>query len=93
MKSCISCTARWNIADPDLLSYDKDASSVDIVVVQRKVEMPSEKELYRITLSVGGIFKNKKAERAVRVQRCNRGALDSISLQCFYLASLCVYTC
>mmetsp|Transcript_17135 Transcript_17135/g.25668 ORF Transcript_17135/g.25668 Transcript_17135/m.25668 type:complete len:123 (-) Transcript_17135:13-381(-) len=81
MKSCISCTARWNIADPDLLSYDKDASSVDIVVVQRKVEMPSEQgfgftELYRITSSAGGIFGDNKVQRAVRVQRRYRRAMD-----------------
>jgi len=81
MESRKSCTARWNIADPDLLSYDKDASSVDIVVVQRKVEMPSEQgfgftELYRITSSAGGIFGDNKVQRAVRVQRRYRRAMD-----------------
>lgn len=33
----VTCTARWNIADPGVLSNDKDTSSVEKVVVQRKV--------------------------------------------------------
>ena len=81
MESRKTCTARWNIADPDVLSYDKDASTVEIVVVQRKVDMPSAQgfgftELYRITSSAGGIFGDNKVQRAVRVQRRYRRALD-----------------
>lgn len=54
-------------ADPDVLSYDKDAYSVELDVVQRKVEMPSEQgfgftELYYITLSAGGIFDDNKVQ-------------------------------
>ena len=51
-------------------------------MVQRKVELPSEKgfgfnELYRVTSSAGGIFADNKVQRAVRVARRYRRALDS----------------
>lgn len=54
--------ATWNIANPDKINYNsKGDSLVDIVVVQRQIELPSERgfgfnELYRITSSAGGIF-------------------------------------
>ncbi len=77
------CKAIWNLETPDLLSYvsDDSPSGVEIVVVQRKIELPSEKgfgfnELYRITSSAGGIFGESKVQRAVRVQRRYRRALD-----------------
>lgn len=61
--------------------YDKDGSDVEIAVVQRKIELPSEKgfgysELYRVTSSAGGIFGDSKVQRAVKVQRRYRRALD-----------------
>ncbi len=74
----------WNVDSPDMLSYERDGSTVEIAVVQRKVEMPSEKgfgfdELYRITSSAGGIFGENKVQRAVRVKRRYRRALDEES--------------
>jgi hypothetical protein len=81
MESRRSCRASWTIENPDLLRYENDGSDVEIVVVQRKVEMPSDKgfgfsELYRITSSAGGIFGVNTVQRAVRVQRRYRRALD-----------------
>jgi len=81
----------WNVESPDTLRYERDApssssslSTVEVVVVQRKVEMPSDKgfgfdELYRITSSAGGIFGENKVQRAVRVKRRYRRALDEKS--------------
>lgn len=81
LESRKGCRASWVIEDPDVLAYEKDGSNVEIVVVQRKVEMPSDKgfgfsELYRITSSAGGIFKDNNVQRAVRVQRRYRRGLD-----------------
>lgn len=77
------CKATWTLEMPNVLSYvsDDSPSGVEIVVVQRKIELPSEKgfgfnELYRITSSAGGIFGDNKVQRAVRVQRRYRRALD-----------------
>lgn len=71
----------WNIATPDKIVYDKDDSPVEIVVVQRQIELPSERgfgfnELYRITSSAGGIFGDNPVQRAVRVQRRYIRAMD-----------------
>jgi hypothetical protein len=75
------CSTNWSIERPDVLTYVKDQSDVEIVVVQRKADLPSEKgfgfnELYRVTSSAGGIFGDNKVQRAVRVQRKYRRALD-----------------
>jgi len=75
------CTSKWSIEKPDILLYNKDASDVEIAVVQRKVELPSEKgfgfnELYRVTSSAGGIFGDNKVQRAVRIQRRYRRGFD-----------------
>lgn len=75
------CTSTWVVDNPDVLLYDKDGSQVEIAVVQRKIELPSEKgfgysELYRVTSSAGGIFGDSKVQRAVKVQRRYRRALD-----------------
>jgi hypothetical protein len=75
---------KWNFDLPDILTFENEkdkASDVEVVVVQRKVEMPSEKgfgfdELYRITSSAGGIFGGNKVQRAVRVKRKYRRGLD-----------------
>lgn len=71
----------WNTATPDKIVYDKDDSPVEIVVVQRQIELPSERgfgfnELYRITSSAGGIFGDNPVQRAVRVQRRYIRAMD-----------------
>lgn len=77
------CKATWTLEMPNVLSYvsDDSPSGVEIVTVQRKIELPSEKgfgfnELYRISSSAGGIFGDNKIQRAVRVQRRYRRALD-----------------
>lgn len=75
------CKAAWDIDAPDVLVYEKDGGTVEVAVVQRKIELPSENgfgfnELYRITSSAGGIFGENKVQRAVRVQRRYRRALD-----------------
>ena len=75
------CKSTWSIDNPDVLLYDKDGSEVEIAAVQRKIELPSEKgfgysELYRVTSSAGGIFGDSKVQRAVKVQRRYRRALD-----------------
>ena len=87
-------TITWNIHQPDTLSYTRvplnQSSStppVELVVVQRKVETPTEQgfgydELYRVTSSAGptaGIFSfatDANVERAVRVRRRYRRAFD-----------------
>jgi hypothetical protein len=71
----------WNIAHPDKIIYDRGDSPVEIVVVQRQIELPSERgfgfnELYRITSSAGGIFGDNPVQRAVRVQRRYIRAMD-----------------
>lgn len=75
----------WRMEVPNELSYvednSRDGKTVDITVVQRKIDLPSEKgwgynELYRITSSAGGAFQKNKVERAVRVQRRYRRAVD-----------------
>jgi hypothetical protein len=81
MESRNECKALWNMEMSNVLSYVMDESDVEIVVVQRKVELPSEKgfgfnELYRITSSAGGIFGDNKVQRAVRVQRRYRREFD-----------------
>lgn len=73
--------AYWKISSPDTLIYDNGSSLVEIVTVQRRIELPSEKgfgfdELYRITSSAGGIFGDSKVQRAVRLKRRYRRALD-----------------
>ena len=81
MESRNGSSTDWSIERPDVLTYIKDQSDVEIVVVQRKADLPSEKgfgfnELYRVTSSAGGIFGDNKVQRAVRVQRKYRRALD-----------------
>lgn len=71
----------WTLESPNTLTYNTDSSFVEVVVVQRKVELPSEKgfgfdELYRITSSAGGIFGENKVQRAIRLKRRYRRALD-----------------
>lgn len=72
----------WSMVDmPNTLSYNTlndNKNTVDITVVQRKVELPSERgfgfdELYRITSKD---ILNNDVQRAVRVQRRHRRALD-----------------
>lgn len=82
LESRNECNAQWDIQTSDFLSYStKEESAIEVAVVQRKVETPSEKgfgfnELYRITSSAGGIFSGNRVDRAVRVQRRYRRALD-----------------
>lgn len=74
----------WRIDALNDLSYVEDkkgSNMVDIAVVQRKLELPNEKgwgfnELYRISSSAGGAFEKNKVERAIRVQRRYRRAMD-----------------
>lgn len=73
--------ALWEVDSPDILTYDNGSTAVEVAVVQRKVELPSENgfgfdELYRITSSAGGIFGDNKVQRAVRLKRRYRRALD-----------------
>lgn len=76
--------ATWSSTSIDVLTYyyeNNDNDNVTIVTVQRKVELPSEKgfgydELYSITSSAGGIFADNKVQRAVRVKRRYRRAVD-----------------
>jgi len=76
---------RWSIGEPDILQYEreggKDNGDIEVAVVQRKVEMPSEKgfgfnELYRVSSSAGGIFSGNKVQRAIRVSRRYRRVFD-----------------
>jgi len=82
------CNVSWDI-DTQTLKYEnsnKSSSSsqqVQICIVQRKVEYPSVNgfgfdELYKITSSAGGLFlgDNNNVQRAVRVKRRYRRALD-----------------
>lgn len=59
-----SYTARWNIANPDVLSYDAFS-------VQRKCRWKRFRFFGVIShhISVGGIFGDNKVQRAVRAQR------------------------
>ena len=73
--------ATWTIDSSDILTYDTGSTTVEVAVVQRKVELPSENgfgfdDLYRITSSAGGIFGDNKVQRAVRLKRRYRRALD-----------------
>lgn len=85
MAQRVMTEAVWSIEALNELSYVEDGigggNRVDITVVQRKLELPNEKgwgfnELYRITSSAGGAFEKNKVERAVRVQRRYRRAVD-----------------
>lgn len=76
---------QWSIDEPDILQYEregvKDNGDIEVAVVQRKVEIPTEKgfgfnELYRVSSSAGGIFSGNKVQRAIRVSRRYRRVFD-----------------
>ena len=81
-----SAAVTWSVDAPDTLFYTRrqggEPSEVEISVVQRKLELPTEQgfgfnELYRVTSSAGGIvFADQNVQRAVRVQRRYRRAFD-----------------
>ena len=69
----ISCS--WDpTVNPNLLTYKRHGDEVELVVVQRKIEPPSETgfgsdELVRIQSSAGGVFSGLNVYRAARVRR------------------------
>ena len=68
--------------NPNLLTYKRNNNDeVELVVVQRKIEPPSESgfgsdELYRIKSSAGGVFSGLNVYRAARVRRRWRRGFD-----------------
>merc|ERR1712050_280186 len=69
---------RWDIASPDLLSYERTAGgrggAAELRVVERSVEPPGDKgwgsnELVRITTAASSVFGKFEINYATRVQR------------------------
>ena len=72
--------------NPNTLTYKRGNTNdeVELVVVQRKIEPPSETgfgsdELYRIKSSAGGVFSGLNVYRAARVRRRWRRGFDETS--------------
>ena len=74
--------ASWEEMDPTHYSYDQGGRVTVLDVIQRKVDFPNEQgfgynEVIKVTTAAGGIFgEGNKVERAIRVQRRYRRALD-----------------
>ena len=74
--------AKWDpTLAPNTLTYNRNDDEVELVVVQRKIEPPSETgfgsdELIRIKSSAGGAFKSLSVYRAARVRRRWRRGFD-----------------
>ena len=74
--------AKWDpTSAPNTLTYNRNDDEVELVVVQRKIEPPSETgfgsdELIRIKSSAGGAFKSLSVYRAARVRRRWRRGFD-----------------
>ncbi|KAL9183110.1 hypothetical protein ACHAXT_004897 [Thalassiosira profunda] len=71
---------RWNIQS-NAIDYTRDKDAVNLTVVRRKIEPPSETgfgsdEVYRIQSSAGGIFAGTSVYRAARVRRRYRRGFD-----------------
>ena len=75
----------WDVSQPDLLRYERAlggrGSAAELKVVQRSVELPSDKgwgsnELLRITTTAGAAFASFDILYAARVQRRFRRAND-----------------
>ena len=74
----------WDASiNPNMLTYKRAGTNdeVELVVVQRKIEPPSESgfgsdELYRIQSSAGGVFGGLNVYRAARVRRRWRRGFD-----------------
>ena len=69
---------------PGSVLYERTAGkgSVELVVVERSAELPSQRgwggsELYSITTAAGGLFGGSKVQKAARVQRRYRRAFDT----------------
>lgn len=81
--------ATWDATlNPNMLTYKRSRNNnndeVELVVVQRKIEPPSESgfgsdELYRIKSSAGGAFSSLNVIRAARVRRRWRRGFDESS--------------
>ena len=73
---------KWDpTSAPNTLTYNRNDDEVELVVVQRKIEPPSETgfgsdELIRIKSSAGGAFKSLSVYRAARVRRRWRRGFD-----------------
>ena len=74
--------ASWEVTNPTHYSYEQGGRLTELDIVQRKIDLPSEQgfgynEIVRITTAAGGIFgEGNKVQRAIRVQRRYRRALD-----------------
>ena len=75
--------ANWDPTSdaPNTFMYNRNDDEVELVVVQRKIEPPSETgfgsdELVRIKSSAGGAFKSLSVYRAARVRRRWRRGFD-----------------
>ena len=76
-------TIKWDIKN-NSIDYTRNNVGVNLTVVQRKIEPPSESgfgsdEIYRIQSSAGGIFAGTNVYRAVRVRRRYRRGFDEAS--------------
>ena len=75
--------AKWDPTSnaPNTLTYNRNDDEVELVVVQRKIEPPSETgfgsdELVRVKSSAGGAFKSLSVYRAARIRRRWRRGFD-----------------
>jgi len=74
-------TVEWDTNKVNSLDYTRNNDAVNLTVVKRKVEPPSENgfgsdEVYRIQSSAGGIFAGTNVYRAARVRRRYRRGFE-----------------
>eukprot|EP00978_Attheya_sp_CCMP212_P004996 scaffold11016_cov55-Attheya_sp.AAC.2 len=76
---------QWNVETPDILLYEREVgSSLELAVVRRRVELPSDQgfgmdELIKISTSSSGgllLFGDSSIQRAIQVKRRYRRAFD-----------------